>query len=44
MYGVYESDSGIPNPHASINHDYSYLEKKNYIFRPSTFSGDSIEF
>lgn len=41
MYEVYRTGSGTPNPHATINHDYSTSEKKNYTIRPPTFSGNS---
>lgn len=44
MSDVYESGSGIPNPHAAINHDYSNSERNNNSARPPTFSGDSTEF
>lgn len=43
MSGVSKSGSGTPNPHAAINHGYSYSEKNNYTARPHTFSGDYID-
>lgn len=44
MSGVFEYDSVTPNPHVTINHDYSTSEKNNYTARPQIFSGDSTEF
>lgn len=44
MSDISETGSGNPNPHATINHDYSISEKNKYTARPPTFSGDSTEF
>lgn len=44
MSRVSESDSGSPNPHASINHDYITSEKNDYTALPPTFNGESTEF
>lgn len=43
-YGVSSLGGGTPNPFGNVNHDHNTSEKNNYIVRPPTFSGDSIEF
>lgn len=44
MSKISGTGSDNPNPHATVSHDYNTYEKNNYIARPPTLSGNSIEF